>query len=100
MIGSGKKPMLHFLLFFSGIFINLCKEQKLSCSALGALVQPISFHHHPLSLGPSPVAQLVKNPPAMQETPVQFLDWEDPLEKGTATHSSILVWRIPGTEYV
>ena len=36
------------------------------------------------------VAQLVKNPPAMQETPVQFLGWEDPLEKGQAAHSSIL----------
>ena len=36
------------------------------------------------------VAQLVKNPPAMQVTPVQFLGWEDPLEKGKATHSSIL----------
>ena len=35
------------------------------------------------------VAQLVKNPPAMQETLVEFLGWEDPLEKGTATHSSI-----------
>ena len=34
------------------------------------------------------VAQLVRNPPAMQETPVQFLGWEDPLEKGMATHSS------------
>ena len=41
------------------------------------------------------VAQLVKNPPAMQETWVQFLGWEDPLEKGKATHSSILAWRIP-----
>jgi len=40
---------------------------------------------------------LVKNPPAMQETLVQFLGWEDPLEKGKATHSSILAWRIPGT---
>ena len=40
------------------------------------------------------VAQLVKNLPAMQETWVQSLGWEDPLEKGTATHSSILVWRI------
>ena len=40
------------------------------------------------------VAQLVKNPPAMQETPVQFLVWEDPLEKGKATRSSILAWRI------
>ena len=36
------------------------------------------------------IAQLVKNPPAMQETPIRFLDWEDLLEKGTATHSSIL----------
>ena len=46
----------------------------------------------------SPVAQTVKNPPAMQETWVQFLGWEDPLEKGMATHSSILAWRIPWTE--
>ena len=41
------------------------------------------------------VAQLLKNMPAMQETLVQFLGWEDPLEKGMATHSSILAWRIP-----
>ena len=41
------------------------------------------------------VAQLVKNLPAMQETWVQSLSWEDPLEKGKATHSSILAWRIP-----
>ena len=40
------------------------------------------------------VAQLVKNPPAVQETWVQSLRWEDSLEKGTATHSSILAWRI------
>ena len=43
------------------------------------------------------VAQLVKNPPAMQETWVQSLVWEDPLEKGKATHSSILAWRISWT---
>ena len=43
----------------------------------------------------SPVAQTVKNPPAMQETWVQSLDQEDPLEKGMATHSSTLAWRIP-----
>ena len=41
------------------------------------------------------VAQLVKNPPAMWETWVRSLGWEDPLEKGKATHSSILAWRIP-----
>ena len=43
------------------------------------------------------VTQLVNNPPAMQETWVQSLGWEDPLEKGKATHSSILAWRIPWT---
>ena len=43
------------------------------------------------------VAQLVKNPPAMQETWVRSLGWEDPLEKGKATCSSILAWRIPWT---
>ena len=45
------------------------------------------------------VAQLVKNLPVMQETLVQSLGWEDPLEKGKATHSSILAWRIPWTVY-
>ena len=44
------------------------------------------------------VAQIVKNPPAMQETWVQSLGWEDPLKKGMATHSSILAWEIPWTE--
>ena len=43
------------------------------------------------------IAQLIKNPPAMQETLVLSLVWEDPLEKGKATHSSILAWRIPCT---
>ena len=41
------------------------------------------------------VAQTVKNPPAMWETWVQSLGWEDPLQEGMATHSSILAWRIP-----
>ena len=44
------------------------------------------------------VAQIVKNLPAMQETQVQSLSLEDPLEKGMATHSSILAWMIPWTE--
>ena len=43
------------------------------------------------------VVQLVKNLPAMWETQVQSLGWEDPLEKGKATHASILAWRITGT---
>ena len=44
------------------------------------------------------IAQSVKNLPAVQETWVNFLGWEDPLEKEMATHSSILAWRIPWTE--
>ena len=44
------------------------------------------------------VTQTVKNPPAMWETWVQSLSWEDPLEKEMATHSSILAWRIPWIE--
>ena len=60
------------------------KNSKLSCS----LKYLESFYFFP-------VAYLVKNPPAMQDTWVQFLGWEDPLEKEKATHSSILAWRIP-----
>ena len=41
------------------------------------------------------VAQMVKNPPAMRETWVRSLGWEDPLEEGMETHSSILAWRMP-----
>ena len=44
------------------------------------------------------VAQMVKNLPALWETWVQSMSWEDPLEKELATHSSILAWRIPWTE--
>ena len=45
-----------------------------------------------------PGGSVVKSPPAKQETPVRSLGWEDPLEKGMATHSSVLAWRIPWTE--
>ena len=44
------------------------------------------------------MAQLVKNPPAVWETWVRSLGWEDPLEKEMTTHSSILAWRMPWTE--
>ena len=55
------------------------------------LARPLGRRHgNPLQYSwPSLVAQMVKNPPAMQKTPVWFLGREDPLEKGTATHSSI-----------
>ena len=44
------------------------------------------------------MAQWIKNPPAVQETQVRFLTWEDPLKERMATHSSILAWKIPQTE--
>ena len=52
------------------------------------------FQHSWASL----VAQMLKNPSAMQETSVLTLGWEDPLKEGMANHSSILAWRIPRTE--
>ena len=52
----------------------------------------------PYPLWAALVAQTVKSLPAIQETQVQSMGWEDPLEKGIATHSTILAWRIPWTE--
>ena len=46
----------------------------------------------------SMVAQMIRNLPAVKENQIRSLDWEDPLEKGMATHSSILAYRSPGTE--
>ena len=54
----------------------------------------LTVFNNNIKLRASLIAQLVKNLPAMQETLVRFLGWEDPLEKGKATHSSILAWRM------
>ena len=62
------------------------------------MANPIYRFSIEFSIGPSLVAQMVQNLPVMQETQVQALGWEDPLEKGMATHSGILTWRIPWTE--
>ena len=67
---------------------------------LGSGRIPLEFWPVILNLGASPVVQVVKNLPAVQETQVQSLNREDPLEKETATHSSVLVWRIPWTAYL
>ena len=61
------------------------------------IVKLITIRHQNPFLG-FPGGSVVKNPPAMQETQVWYLGWEDPLEKGMATPSSILAWRIPRTE--
>ena len=59
-------------------------------------MKPLKFRTF-IYIRASLMAQLVISLPAMQETLVQFLGQEDPLEKGKATHSSILTWRIPWT---
>ena len=73
------------------------KESYLG-SILGSGRSPGEGIGYPLQYSwASLVVQLVKNPPAMKETWVRSLGWEDPLEKGKATHSSTLAWRIPWT---
>ena len=62
------------------------------------LAQPKVCIFQAMNFGASVVAQVVKNPPAMQETWVRSLGWEDSLKKEMATLSSILVWRILWTE--
>ena len=66
---------------FSGEFYQICKEEMITYMYQASLV-----------------AQMVKNSPATQETWIWSLVWEDPLEEGMATHSSILAWRIPWAE--
>ena len=68
--------------------ISCFKGPSLKTEILSSLIKDLIF----------PVAQTVKNLLVMQETWVWSLGWEDPLEKGTATYSSILAWRIPWTE--
>ena len=74
---------------------NLPAMQETLVRFLGREDSPGEGIGYPLQYSwASLVAQVVKNLPAMQETWVQSLDWEESLEKGTATHSSILAWRI------
>ena len=83
-VASSLSKILEFLLPFN----YLLKSARSAGEGIG----------YPLQCsGTSLVAQLVKNLPAMQDTWVRSLGWEDPLEKGKATHSSILAWRIPWT---
>ena len=71
--------------------------RSLACHAGGPGCFPGPCSHSVPFWGASVIALLVKNLPAMQETPFRSLGWEDPLEKGKATHSSILAWGIPCT---
>ena len=100
---SGWMPGIFLLLFLSFMgFSDSSVGRESTCNAGDPSSIPGSGRSaregigYPLQYSwASLVAQLIKNPPAMQETWVQTLDWEDPLEKGKATHFSILAWRIP-----
>ena len=90
------KLFLYFFRFYKG-FPGSSPSKESTCNAgdpgsiPGLGRSPGDGAGYPLQYsGASLVAQLVKNLPAVQKTPVQFLGWEDPLEKGKATHSSIL----------
>ena len=87
-IPSSHPSLSSFLNFYSFSRQNLCRVKK-SNSLKECRIEIKSSSQRCL------VAQLVKNPPTMWETWVRFLGWEDPLEKGRATHPSILAWRIP-----
>ena len=95
------KDIYHSLYFFIILFILFLAALGFLCCvgfSLGAASRGYSLVTvggllvvvASLAAESSLIGQLVKNPPAMQETPVQLLGWEDPLEKGKATHSSIL----------
>ena len=79
-----------------GIFSHACWP-PICWSSLSHAFFFSFFYHLLLGFWASLVAQMVKNLPAVQETWVQPLGWEDPLEKGMAIHSTILAWKIPWT---
>ena len=76
-------------------YLPLCHSGYSKSVVQGDLIRLITLLVHKGHSWAFLVAPRVKNPPAMQETWVWSLGWEDPLEKGMATHSSILAWRIP-----
>ena len=84
-----------FYLFLGGIQFNQFPPLGVKYYTLTWYIDAYVYTHITWA---SPVAQTIKNLPTMQETWVKPLGWEDPLEKDTATHSSILVWGIPWTE--
>ena len=73
--------------------------QSMGCKSYTRVIHNLVSEQQQMeTLRSSRMAQMVKNLPVMQETGVQSLTLEDPLEKGVATHSGILAWKIPSTE--
>ena len=90
----GQNTRVGSLSFHQGIIPT--QESNLDLLHCREIIYSLSHQGIPLQYSwASLVAQLIKSPPAMRETLVWSLGWEDPLEKGKTTHSSILAWRIP-----
>ena len=85
----------HFWIWHSGLLLMWLIQIYFPVSSVH---ERLTFSYGPFSSRASLVARMVKNPPAMLETWVQSLGWEDPREEGMATHSSILAWRILWTK--
>ena len=101
--GESNKEFVASLIQHRASLVTQMVESACNAGDLGSIPKsgrsPGEGHGYPLQYSwASLVAQIVKNPPAIQETWVWSLGWEDPLKKGRATHSSILAWRIPSTE--
>ena len=86
----------------SGLFLGTSADEEPTCNVgdpsliPGSESSPAEGIGYPLQYSwASLMAQMVKNPPALQETQVRSLGWEDPLEEGMTTYSSLIAWRIP-----
>ena len=90
----GPVPSIFRLVASTSMPLSLSIQSLDSQTRYGPLFQFLNILRNRASV----VTQMVKNLPAMQETWVQSLGWEDPLEKGVATNCSILAWKIPWTE--
>ena len=99
--GQGLEPLdpqIKSLMLYQLSYPGFEAEKSLKTEHEPELPQRVTGLGAPVWAVGSLVAQMVKNLPAMQEIQVQSLGQEDPLEKGMATYSSILAWRIPWTE--
>ena len=93
-LGNSKSTLFWLSMLIVWIQLHLTEITANAICPLQNLLEPPSVVEPPSCCG----AQIVKDTPAKQETQVQALDWEDPLEKEPATHSSMLAWEFPCTE--
>ena len=97
VVNNGSKYVKEEETMHSTTQINMSILPACFSVTFSSLLSSITLRLLLMGMWASEVARLINNPPAMWETWVQSLGWDDPLEKEMATHSSILAWRIPWT---